>query len=441
MRTHDSDLLMGETELSRGILASRAGLRTVAVAQLERAAASLPDDPNVWLWLAWVANSPDNSIRCLERVLELSPGHAAATAGLTWARSLSQDTPIEQDITPLSEAVVEPLIAAAAIVEPELVIEPEPVIDETPAPTIEPISEPVSEGVEVEIQPIVEAAVVSEFFDSPSPETTTEPQWDEPVVAPVAASIELPEEPVAIAPSQPFEESSSEEPRRRWSDLVVQREADASPDAAAWPSLVASSLSSHLPPPLPTVVASSAIAPEPIAASRFSGSFATSSIVPATPANFIGLDQESNADVESLANSFDPPTEDISADGRPLVMVVDDSPTVRKLVSLTLERRGYRVISAFDGVAAIKELGLCRPDLILLDINMPRLDGYRLCKLIKKHEATQSIPVVMLSGKDGMFDKLRGRLVGCSDYITKPFEADALTHKVAKYLTSTSSSL
>ena len=429
MRTHDSDFSMGETELSRGILASRAGLRTVAVAQLERAAASLPDDPNVWLWLAWVANSPDNSIRCLERVLELSPGHAAATAGLTWARSLSQDTPIEQDITPLSEAVV----------EPELVIEPEPVIDETPAPTIEPISEPVCEAVEVKIQPIVEAAVVNEVLDSPSPETTTEPQWDEPVVAPVAASIELPEEPAAIAPSQPFEESSSEEPRRRWSDLV-QREADASPDAAAWPSLVTSSLSSHLPPPLPTVVASNAIAPEPIAAPRFSGSFATSPVVPAVPANFIGLDQESNADVESLANSFDPPTEDISADGRPLVMVVDDSPTVRKLVSLTLERRGYRVISAFDGVAAIKELGLCRPDLILLDINMPRLDGYRLCKLIKKHEATQSIPVVMLSGKDGMFDKLRGRLVGCSDYITKPFEADALTHKVAKYLTPVATS-
>ncbi len=142
-----------------------------------------------------------------------------------------------------------------------------------------------------------------------------------------------------------------------------------------------------------------------------------------------------------FTTSFHPTAELVSSDGRPLVMVVDDSPTVRKLVSLTLERRGYRVISAFDGVAAIKELGSCRPDLILLDINMPRLDGYRLCKLIKKHEATQTIPVVMLSGKDGMFDKLRGRLVGCSDYITKPFEADALTHKVAKYLTPASSSL
>ncbi len=438
MRTHDSEFSMGETELCRGILASRAGLRSVAMSHLERAAVSLPDDPNVWLWLAWVANSPDNSIRCLERVLELSPGHAAATAGLTWARALSQDAPAELGTPSLSEAVVEPLIAAASIVEPELVVAPEPIIETPLAPPIEPVSEPVSKVAEVELNAIVEAAVMSEVLASPAPETTTEPQGDEPAATPVATSIELPAEPVASTLSQSIEESLSDEPRRRWSDLVVPREAGAAPDAAAWPSLVASSLSSHL--PMSTVATINSIAPEPIAASPFRGSFATSPIVPAVPMNFVGLDQESNADVESLANSFDRPTEDISADGRPLVMVVDDSPTVRKLVSLTLERRGYRVISAFDGVAAIKELGLCRPDLILLDINMPRLDGYRLCKLIKKHEATQSIPVVMLSGKDGMFDKLRGRLVGCSDYITKPFEADALTHKVAKYLTPVATS-
>ena len=182
------------------------------------------------------------------------------------------------------------------------------------------------------------------------------------------------------------------------------------------------------PPPLPYFSATVKADPEVAVQTQFNE-------VPASH------ESETIADVEALATSFSPPTEVASSDGRPLVMVVDDSPTVRKLVSLTLERRGYRVISAFDGVAAIKELGTCRPDLILLDINMPRLDGYRLCKLIKKHEATQSIPVVMLSGKDGMFDKLRGRLVGCSDYITKPFEADALTHKVAKYLAVATSSL
>ena len=123
-----------------------------------------------------------------------------------------------------------------------------------------------------------------------------------------------------------------------------------------------------------------------------------------------------------------------SHDGRPLVLVVDDSPTVRKLVTLTLERHGYRVIGACDGVAAIREIATQPPQLVLLDINMPRLDGYKLCKLIKKHESTRAIPVVMLAGKDGMFDRLRGRLVGCSDYITKPFDSNSLVTKVGSYL-------
>jgi twitching motility two-component system response regulator PilG len=197
-----------------------------------------------------------------------------------------------------------------------------------------------------------------------------------------------------------------------------------------------------LPPPLPTLLPSAKTVPELIVPSQFSVvAEVTPAVAPVADVKDVAQELESGTEVEALTRSFNPPAEFVASEGGPLVMIVDDSPTVRKLVSLTLERRGYRVISAFDGVAAIKELGACRPDLILLDINMPRLDGYRLCKLIKKHEATQNIPVVMLSGKDGMFDKLRGRLVGCSDYITKPFEADALTHKVAKYLTPVSSSL
>ena len=118
----------------------------------------------------------------------------------------------------------------------------------------------------------------------------------------------------------------------------------------------------------------------------------------------------------------------------PSILIVDDSPTVRKLVTVTLEKYGYRVISACDGVAAIREMAAHSPSLVLLDINMPRLDGYKLCKLIKKHDTTRNIPVVMLAGRDGMFDRLRGRLVGCSDYITKPFDSETLLSKVADYL-------
>lgn len=116
------------------------------------------------------------------------------------------------------------------------------------------------------------------------------------------------------------------------------------------------------------------------------------------------------------------------------VLIVDDSPTVRKLVAMTLEKRGYRVVSAFDGVAAIKEIAAHNPSLILMDVNMPRLDGYQLCKLVKKHESTRHIPVLMLSGKDGMFDRLRGRLVGCCGYISKPFVPEELVEAVEKHL-------
>lgn len=416
MRTDDCDLSMGETELRRGMLAARAGLRSIAAAQLERAAASLPDDPNVWLWLAWVANSPDNTIRCLDRVLELSPGHAAATAGLMWARALSRETRVETEppVAQVCECVTETFVPEAAVAAPE------PVTQESLTTTIETASE------------TVEAEVTNEAPIGAAPETPSDLRRDDTETNSVAVSVELSNKSADATSPQPPEESPlPEASRRRWGDLI-QRDAELSTDASAWPSLATS--------PFPTVIADPPAEQGPTSSSRFSEPFAMTPLAPATSTTNVNFDPQVSTDIETLTSSFHPPTESTSADGRPLVMVVDDSPTVRKLVSLTLERRGYRVISAFDGVAAIKELGSCRPDLILLDINMPRLDGYRLCKLIKKHEATQTIPVVMLSGKDGMFDKLRGRLVGCSDYITKPFEADALTHKVAKYLTPTSSS-
>ncbi len=133
-------------------------------------------------------------------------------------------------------------------------------------------------------------------------------------------------------------------------------------------------------------------------------------------------------------------TAPIAAPSIKTILVVDDSPTVRKLVAMTLEKRGFKVVSAFDGVAAIKEIAAHNPALILMDINMPRLDGYQLCKLVKKHETTRNIPVVMLSGKDGMFDRLRGRLVGCSGYITKPFVPEELVDAVDEYLAQAVSS-
>jgi twitching motility two-component system response regulator PilG len=116
------------------------------------------------------------------------------------------------------------------------------------------------------------------------------------------------------------------------------------------------------------------------------------------------------------------------------ILVVDDSPTVRKLIAGKLEKCGHEVICANDGVEAMERLEHFVPDLILLDITMPRMDGYQVCKQIRSNSSTKDVTVVMISGKDGFFDKVRGRMAGTTGYITKPFGPETLMKAVEMYL-------
>ena len=116
------------------------------------------------------------------------------------------------------------------------------------------------------------------------------------------------------------------------------------------------------------------------------------------------------------------------------ILVVDDSPTVRKLISGKLEKAGHSVVCAVDGVDALAKLEEQLPDLVLLDITMPRMDGYEVCKQIRSDPAARDLPVVMISGKDGFFDKVRGRMAGTSGYITKPFGPETLMKAIETYL-------
>lgn len=116
------------------------------------------------------------------------------------------------------------------------------------------------------------------------------------------------------------------------------------------------------------------------------------------------------------------------------ILVVDDSATVRKLISGKLEKCGHEVVCAIDGVDALEKLKEISPDLILLDINMPRMDGYQVCKMIRGNDAMKDTPVVMISGKDGFFDKVRGRMAGTTGYITKPFGPETLMKMVETYI-------
>lgn len=116
------------------------------------------------------------------------------------------------------------------------------------------------------------------------------------------------------------------------------------------------------------------------------------------------------------------------------ILVVDDSPTVRKLIAGKLEKCGHEAVCAVDGMDALAKVNEALPDLILLDITMPRMDGYQVCKLLRGNDATKDIPVVMISGKDGFFDKVRGKMAGTSHYITKPFGPETLMKTVNEYI-------
>ncbi len=115
------------------------------------------------------------------------------------------------------------------------------------------------------------------------------------------------------------------------------------------------------------------------------------------------------------------------------VMVIDDSNTIRRSAEIFLKQSGCQVILADDGFDALAKIADHDPDLIFCDILMPRLDGYQTCALIKKSTRFSDTPVVMLSSKDGLFDRARGRMVGCGQYLTKAFTKDSLVRTAGEW--------
>lgn len=115
------------------------------------------------------------------------------------------------------------------------------------------------------------------------------------------------------------------------------------------------------------------------------------------------------------------------------VMVIDDSNTIRRSAEIFLAQAGCQVLLAEDGFDALAKIADHHPDIIFVDIMMPRLDGYQTCALIKKNPRFSGTPVIMLSSKDGLFDRARGRMVGSNEYLTKPFTKDSLLKAVAAH--------
>ncbi len=116
------------------------------------------------------------------------------------------------------------------------------------------------------------------------------------------------------------------------------------------------------------------------------------------------------------------------------ILVIDDSKTIRRTAETLLAKEGCEVFTAVDGFDALSKIADHRPDIIFVDIMMPRLDGYETCSLIKHNKVFKDTPVIMLSSKDGLFDRARGRLVGSEQYLTKPFTKDELLGAIQSHV-------
>ncbi|MDQ2070599.1 twitching motility response regulator PilG [Natronospira sp. AB-CW4] len=119
------------------------------------------------------------------------------------------------------------------------------------------------------------------------------------------------------------------------------------------------------------------------------------------------------------------------------VLVIDDSKTIRRTAETLLKKAGCEVLTAVDGFEALSVIAESEPDIIFVDIMMPRLDGYQTCALIKRNTSFKNTPVIMLSSKDGLFDRARGRIVGSEEYLTKPFTRDELLGAIENHVRRT----
>lgn len=462
--------------LSRAIHAARAGQSTLARFHCQQAAEIQSDDPLVWLWLAWLSDSPSSMYQCLQ-VAQKDPRYSEVVeAGIVFARALcgattSCDGSTGENSNP-SDVAAYPLRigdthaveedSAAIVALPET---PVSVADDTP-PTSQLESAEVSTATEPVLDTEPEQQCV-ETLNELSAEVNGEEQSELAADA-QAGDTNTPMHPNAdlFTVAQAMLGDSPDDQGENADALVAGVSVTNDPwmarnddDASAIdntgiqeaPTAVENAVASPVEDAMPAWVKNLSSCDDQSAWSAQDNEFIPVVENEAGAAEGDGPENSSEENQTSAAtrhqSNFVNATQGCSVDigaeqdgctdnkqAIPTVLVVDDSPAVRKLVQLTLRGRGYNIVTAFDGVAAIKEIAQHEPCLILLDINMPRLDGYQLCSLIRKHERTQHIPVVMFSDKDGVFDQIRGTTIGCTSYIEKPFAPEALIEEVEKHI-------
>lgn len=374
--------------LAQGIAAAKAGDRAGARVHFEAAAEQRPGDPVCWVWLAWTAPTPADAVFDLQKAASLAPDAGIVWKGLEFAQVLASSPKLDRSLgrgrsRPRSKgrprstprpSDPQPAPSAPgtppAASAPAPAPAPAPTLTQRPVPTLAPM-------------PVLASATPASVF-APPPARPAEP-------APRAE-----ERPAAPLQERviPWDDST---PRDRLPEFR-----DRGDKPADW--------------------ARSAVAP-----STGFGPTSVTAVAPTPRAGGPRIEAPRSSDGIAAAAAED-------GERKPHILVVDDSPTVCRVVTIALSNRGFEVTSANDGVEAITMVSQRKPDLVLLDITMPKLDGYKVCKLIRGRKETREVPIVMLSGNDGFFDQARGKFAGCTSFLSKPFEPDDLIKEVEKQL-------
>jgi twitching motility two-component system response regulator PilG len=397
-----------------GIAAARTGDKARARPFLQEAAALEPTNTNAWLWLAGVAETPRDAVRALERVLEIEPRNDRAQAGLKVARLEAGIAAAKANQREEARGLLRKVCAADPTSEAGWLWLAG--VTDDPSESIRHLERA------LQLNPTNERAKAGlDYFRSKVPTLT----WSCPICEARAetknttcpscrAILDLSEGDAAIG------NGNADGEKIRGGAARLTAKVKTQPDFDSYFALGMALL--NLGKPDDAVVHFQAARKLRPADALFSA--------------HLSVLERALADASPPKRAAAAPTKRVPAVAtvRRTILVVDDSPTIRKLVGLTMQKNGFRVVEAGDGNEAlerIQEEG--NPDLILLDINMPGMDGYTLCKQIRQNPATAKIPVIMLSGRDGFFDKMRGKMAGSDHYLTKPFQPDVLVKTVREY--------
>ena len=372
--------IAAQSAVQEAILAAQAGHQSLARFRLEQAITTEYDNPNYWLWMAWTSESPTAAVSALEQSIKIAPDHRIAQQGLAWARTMQGFLADSYQSSAATRA------AERASIDDGF---------QSPQSILSPLS----------TQPTMHQRRSSDTTAAdPSPDRRQ----------PYGTAGDLHNE---FEPGYEFER--------------VPGDSTNSPQAVPEPTTTETWSPTNNPDQqtTPRVEEDDFRPPEepenlhvfPINAPKEHWPIGSTPTPPP-------MDPSPETE-DPTEHQFSGPT----CDGA-TVLAVHDNPTVRETVVTELETVGYRVVTASDSVEAIKRLNESRPSLILISLNTPPIDGYQFLKLLKSHEQTRDIPVIMLSSNEGILDETKGEPVGCDGYVTAPIQSLGLLEKVTNYL-------